>query len=54
MDETPTRLMKKESRKGLKNLGNVSLAHLTPEQALFAAMNVKPPARKKAAPKPKK
>jgi hypothetical protein len=31
----------------------VSLAPLTPEQALFAAMNTKPPARKKSEPKPK-
>ena len=33
---------------------NLTLAPLTPEQALFAAMNAKPPARKKSAPKPKK
>ena len=45
--------MKNQTRKGLKNLGNVSLAPLTPEQALFAAMSVKPPVRKKAASKPK-
>ncbi len=32
----------------------ISLAPLTPEQALLAAMNTKPPARKKTAKKPKK
>lgn len=33
---------------------NISLAPLSPEQALFAAMNTKPSAGKKADPKPKK
>ncbi len=42
---------KKESLSSPKNL---KLAPLTPEQALFAAMNTKPPARKKAAKKTKK
>ena len=48
------RVSKSKSDSKQSTPGKLSLAPLTPEQALLAAMNTKPPARKKSAKKQEK